>query len=79
MCRSCVGRAKASKVKIENPNALNPASNDDNPSLGVLAVEVSGYATQDAYNASAALNARAARWTAGAAILTGAATILGAL
>jgi hypothetical protein len=70
---------EASKVEIVDMAPRTIVSYDDNPGLGVLGVEVAGYATRDAYTVSAALNARAARWTAWAAILTGAATVLGVL
>ena len=70
---------KASKVQIMDTTPHTAVSYDDSPALGILGVEVSGFATQTAYSASSALNARAARWTAWAAILTGVTTILGAL
>lgn len=69
----------ASKVQIEDTTPRTIVSYDDNPALGILQTEVSGYATQSAYNASSALNARAARWTAWAAILSGVAAFLGVL
>jgi hypothetical protein len=70
---------KASKVQIADTTPRVPVSYDDSPGLGILGVEVAGYATQAAYNLSAAFNARAARSTAWAAILTGAAAILSAV
>ena len=70
---------EASRVEIEDTTPRTMVSYDDNPALGILGVEVAGYAIQKAYRESAALNARAAVWTAWAAILAGAATVLGAL
>lgn len=70
---------EASKVQIADTTVRVPVAYDDSPALGILGVEVAGYATQAAYDASAALNARAARWTAWAAILTGLAAGLGVL
>ncbi|HVY34949.1 MAG TPA: hypothetical protein VG960_11060 [Caulobacteraceae bacterium] len=67
---------EASKVEIVDTTPRTQVSYEDSPALGILGVEVSGYATQAAYNASAALNARAARWTAWAAILAGLAAVL---
>lgn len=69
----------ASKVQIEDTTPRTMVSYDDNPALGILETQVSGYATQTAYNKSSQLNANAARWTAAAAILTGVAAVLGVL
>jgi hypothetical protein len=69
----------ASKVQIEDTTPRTMVSYDDNPALGILEVQVGGYATQTAYNTSSALNAHAARWTAAAAVLTGVAAVMGVI
>ena len=56
-------------MEIEDTTPRTMVSYDDVPALGILDTQVSGYATQAAYNDSSALNARAAHWTAAAATL----------